>query len=391
MHKHLRFICCFMAFILLLTLIGCNNNDTISTSGDISSTTSNVSSNNISSTFSDLSSDDASSDISSVSSSVSSNNVSSSAPVVPTIDPNHPYYNVILAVSGLDGTRHGYGFGLDVDPQNRPWLAQSQQNELAQYGMTAITNDTGKIYLTFDEGYEAGYTSRILDVLKEKNCTATFFVTMHYVKAQPALVRRMINEGHVIGNHSTTHPSMPTIKVEQMIDEIMSLHNYVLENFGYEMKLFRPPTGAYSVKSLEVARLLGYRTVEWSFAYEDWDEEKQPDPTYAYNYITSKTHGGAIYLLHAVSRTNTEVIGSVIDYWRNLGYTVEAYPNISPSESTTNVPLNPPTSSEEPPTSSEEPPVSSEEPTVPEEEPPLSDKESTTSSEDINDTENENV
>ena len=208
------------------------------------STSQTSSSSSVSNNASDISS--AISEIESIiSSDVSS--ASSAAPVVSTIDPNHPYYNLIKSVSSLDGTRRGYGFGLEVDAKNRPYLAQSQQREFAKYGMTAITDDSGKIYLTFDEGYEAGYTSRILDVLKAKNCTATFFVTMYYVKSQPALVRRMINEGHVVGNHSANHPSMPTISVEKMIDEIMSLHNYVLNNFGYEMKLFRPPTGAYSI------------------------------------------------------------------------------------------------------------------------------------------------
>lgn len=255
-----------------------------------------------------------------------------SAPVVSTIDPNNPYYDILVAVDGLDRARHGYGFGIPVDANNRPKLAQENQRDYGRYGMAAITDDMSTIYLTFDEGYEAGYTAKILDVLKEKNCTATFFITMHYAKANAGLVRRMIDEGHVVGNHSVNHPDMTTISPERMIKEIMELHEYVLEHFGYEMKLFRPPTGAYSITSLEVARLLNYQTVEWSFAYEDWDTGNQPDNSFAYDYITGRTHGGAIYLLHAVSRTNAEVLGDVIDYWRNEGYTVTAYPNVGTLE-----------------------------------------------------------
>ena len=276
-----------------------------------------------------------SSDLSSEESSEPSSEASSSAvsSVVSTVDPSNPYYDVIMSVEGLDNTRHGYGFGLPVDANNRPIYAQDQQNEFGKHGMSAITDDMDTIYLTFDEGYEYGNnTTKILDVLKEKGVTATFFVTIHYVEAHPDLVRRMIDEGHVVGNHTAYHPDMTTISSERAVREIMVLHDYVFEHFGYEMKLFRPPTGAYSVKSLEIAKRLGYRTVEWSFAYEDWDTGNQPDNSFAYDYITGRTHGGAIYLLHAVSTTNAEILGDVIDYWRGEGYTVKAYPNVGTLE-----------------------------------------------------------
>ena len=304
---------------------------TVATIAGCGSQNSGVSSQETSSEVSSEASSEASSEVSSEPSSEPSSSAVSS--VVSGVDPSNPYYDLIMSVEGLDNTRHGYGFGLPVDANNRPIYAQDQQNEFGKHGMTAITDDLDTIYLTFDEGYEYGNnTSKILDVLKEKNCTATFFVTIHYVEAHPDLVRRMIDEGHVVGNHTAYHPDMTTITSDRAVREIMVLHNYVLEHFGYEMKTFRPPTGAYSVKSLEIAKRLGYQTVEWSFAYEDWDTGKQPEKEYAYNYITDRTHGGAIYLLHAVSTTNAEILGDVIDYWRGEGYTVTAFPNEGPSE-----------------------------------------------------------
>lgn len=245
---------------------------------------------------------------------------------------NDLYKKIISKTKKLDTKRIGYGFGNDVNKQNRPLLAIEQQNEYGKNGMTAITENMDTIYLTFDEGYEAGYTDDILDTLKAKKCKATFFVTLSYVKNNPKLVKRMIKEGHVIGNHSVNHYSMPTLSAKEMISEIMGLHEYMLEHYGYEMKLFRPPTGAYSEQSLEVAKLLGYRTVEWSFAYKDWDENNQPNAKESLKTIKQKTHGGAIFLLHAVSKTNSKILGDVIDYWRKQGYSVEQFPNISPDE-----------------------------------------------------------
>ncbi len=292
-----------------------------------------------SSVISDISSIISSDNSSNLSSNESSSEVSSSevsstkpAPNPDEIKPGEKYYNIYNAVKNLNNSRHGYGFGYDTNAQNRPLLAISQQNELGKYGMNAITKESGHIYLTFDEGWEAGFSGKILDVLKEKNVKATFFVTMSYVKGNQALIRRMIDEGHIIGNHSVTHPDMTTISIKKSINEIMDLHNYMVENYNYEMHLFRPPTGAYSVRSLEIARLLGYRTVEWSFAYNDWDTNAQPDKTVAYQQITNKTHGGAIYLLHAVSKTNTEILGDVIDYWTNAGYDIGPFPNIAPDQ-----------------------------------------------------------
>ncbi|MBQ8475289.1 MAG: polysaccharide deacetylase family protein, partial [Clostridia bacterium] len=173
-----------------------------------------------------------------------------------------------------------------------------------------------------DECYENGYTSTILDTLAAKGVKAVFFVTMQYCRSQPAIVQRIINEGHVLGNHSVNHYSMPTLSIDQMEYEILELHNYILNTYGYEMFLFRPPMGEFSTQSLAVTQNLGYKTVHWSFAYLDYDTANQPEYYAALDRVTGAAHSGAIYLLHAVSATNTAILGDVIDSFRNQGYTI---------------------------------------------------------------------
>lgn len=183
------------------------------------------------------------------------------------------------------------------------------------------------MYLTFDLGYENGYTSKILDTLSEKNAKGIFFATMSYCRSAPEIVSRIINEGHILGNHSVSHKSMPTLSVSEMRNEIKGLHDYIKNTYGYEMFLFRPPMGEYSVRSLAVAQSLGYKTMNWSFAYKDWDTNNQPDEASAQEKMLNDAHGGAIYLIHAVSRTNAAVLGNVIDGIRAKGFVISEYPN----------------------------------------------------------------
>ena len=228
--------------------------------------------------------------------------------------------------SVYDNTPVTWGPGHQMDSQNRPTACvQLQKKYEKDGGLFLRSAEEKKVYLTFDEGYENGYTAKILDVLKEKQCPAVFFVTMSYVKKNPNLIRRMIDEGHVVGNHSTTHPDkgMPSLTSEAMVKDITELHNYVVENFNYQMTLFRPPAGLFSERSLEIAKELGYTSVLWSFAYDDWHADKQPDPATSLSKVTSAVHPGAIPLLHAVSSTNTQILGQVIDSWRSDGYTLE--------------------------------------------------------------------
>jgi peptidoglycan-N-acetylmuramic acid deacetylase len=220
----------------------------------------------------------------------------------------------------MDTKVNGWGLGPYTDADGRPIDAVKAQNKYGKYDAYYIMPNSNTIYLTFDEGYENGYTGQILDTLKEKGVKAVFFVTMSYVKSEPKLVQRMIDEGHVVGNHSVKHKSMPTLSIDRMVKEVMDLHDYMLEHFGYEMNLFRPPMGEFSQQSLAVLQNLGYKTVEWSFAYYDYDPENQPTHEKAYNKIVDAAHGGALYLLHAVSEANTAVLGDVIDEFRNQGY-----------------------------------------------------------------------
>lgn len=325
------FICiCITAFSF-----GCtDNSDT--TSDSVNKNTSSVTSSQDAAFFAEVSEiseiseigTPVASDTGSVSSSVSSN--PSSGTAVSSNPYAIKYPQAVKAADGYDRTNIPFSFGNVVDSLNRPLNAYNQQIQYGHLGMVTLTGEENIIYLTFDEGYENGYTPKILDTLKEKNVKAVFFVTLSYVKKQPDLVRRMINEGHVVGNHSVTHPVMTTLSPEEVVEEIMGLHEYMLEHFGYEMHLFRPPTGAYSEATLAQAKALGYRTVEWSFAYADWNTDNQPDPTESKQTILKKAHDGAVYLLHAVSKTNTEILGDVIDGFRSQGYTLSLYPNTPP-------------------------------------------------------------
>ena len=222
--------------------------------------------------------------------------------------------------SSLSTEKHGYGQGVQLDGENRPIGALDFNNQYGCYNAKAITEDEGKIYLTFDQGYENGYTSQILDTLKEKNVKATFFVLQDYAEKNPELIRRMIDEGHTVGNHSVSHYCMASLSAEECREEIEGLHEYIKEEFGYEMTKFRPPMGEFSELSLAVTQDCGYETVLWSYAYADWDVDNQPSEEEAFSKLTGAVHDGAIYLLHSVSSTNTEILPDFIDAVREKGY-----------------------------------------------------------------------
>lgn len=185
-----------------------------------------------------------------------------------------------------------------------------------------IGENNQTIYLTFDEGYEYGFTESILDTLKEKNVKAVFFVTEPYAKSQPELVQRIIDEGHVLGNHSVTHPSkgLPSQSLADQKEEVMGNHEYIKENFNYEMRLFRYPTGRFSEQSLALVNNCNYTSVFWSFAYLDYDVNNQPDTAESLAKLKAKIHPGAIYLLHAESETNAKILGNFIDAAEEAGY-----------------------------------------------------------------------
>lgn len=225
-------------------------------------------------------------------------------------------------VASLDNTIQNWGQGSNVDDQNRPVGSTSYQEKYGNYNAYFIGEGDHTIYLTFDEGYECGYTPSILDTLKEKGVKAVFFITEPYAKDEPELVQRMIDEGHMVGNHSVTHPAsgLPSQTIEQQQFEIMDNHNYVKENFNYEMHLFRYPAGKFSEQSLAIMNNCNYKSVFWSFAYLDYDVNNQPDQAESLTKLLDKMHSGAIYLLHAESSTNTAILGSFIDQARSQGY-----------------------------------------------------------------------
>ena len=178
------------------------------------------------------------------------------------------------------------------------------------------------LYLTFDEGYENGHTGQILDILKEYKVPAAFFVVKPYINKEPELIKRMVAEGHIVGNHSVHHPSMAQIHDKEKFEaELKGVEEAYKELIGEDMpKYFRPPMGKYSKESLKMTKDLGYKTIFWSFAYKDWLVNNQPAENYAIKKIGNGAHPGSIMLLHAVSNTNTKVLATVIKALQDDGY-----------------------------------------------------------------------
>ncbi|PYZ92392.1 delta-lactam-biosynthetic de-N-acetylase [Salipaludibacillus keqinensis] len=197
---------------------------------------------------------------------------------------------------------------------------------IEKYGGLYIGETSEKeLYLTFDNGYENGYTAKILDVLKEKNIPATFFVTGHYLKEEEELITRMIEEGHIVGNHSFHHPSLPKVSDERLEKEIKSLEQAYEEQTGRnDMIYLRPPRGTFSERTLAKTSEMGYTNVFWSLAYKDWETDQQKGPDYAYDKIMSRIHPGAVMLLHSVSSDNAEALPRVIDELEKQGYTFKS-------------------------------------------------------------------
>ena len=207
-----------------------------------------------------------------------------------------------------------------ADNHQRPADPVSLQEKYGELDGQFIMSDEKFVCLTFDEGYENGYTPTILDTLKEKNVKAIFFVTYDFAKDNKKLIERMIDEGHVIGNHTYRHYTLDEVDEQTAAEEIEFLDKYMKENFRYRMTLFRFPKGEFSEKTLKLANELGYKSIFWSFAYADWDTENPGNPDEAFKEITEHTHNGEIMLLHAVSQTNAKILGDVIDEVRNQGY-----------------------------------------------------------------------
>lgn len=230
----------------------------------------------------------------------------------PVVDPDN--------LRGLSEKTHNHSFGVSENEQPHR-ISVENQKLYEKYGGICL-DESGKrvIYLTFDCGYENGCTDEILDTLKEKNVKAMFFLTLPNVKENPELIARMINEGHIVGNHSTTHPDFSTVSRIKMAEEISALDNYLREHFGYSSTYFRFPEGACSESALELVASIGYTSVFWSSAYADWDVNNLKGREYALETVTSRLHPGCVLLLHSVSRDNADALGEIIDYAINKGY-----------------------------------------------------------------------
>ena len=215
-------------------------------------------------------------------------------------------------------------WGLSFQKEGQAPVGNATSESLSKYNACYL-GDTDKkvIYLTFDCGYENGYTEPILDALKKHNAPAAFFIVGTMLESAPDIVRRMAAEGHIVGNHTLHHPDMSAISnqaaFQKELDGLSALYREVV---GEEMPLFyRPPQGKYSEENLKQACALGYKTVFWSLAYVDWYVNDQPTPEQAYAKLLPRIHDGAIVLLHSTSATNAAILDDLLTKWEEMGYT----------------------------------------------------------------------
>lgn len=229
--------------------------------------------------------------------------------------------------SELDSAPMGWGF---VKRKGKaPDISSKEREVMEKYDCFYMGKSEKTLYLTFDEGYENGYTSKILDVLEATHTPAAFFVTGPYLEGQTELIERMRDEGHIVGNHTVNHVNLAKSEVDTIKKEISALSDRAREKYGIEMKYMRPPEGQWSQRVLAVAQDMGYKTVLWSFAYKDWDINMQQGAAHAFDSVTPYLHDGAIILLHAVSSDNADALEDIINYAKEKGYTFKSLDELS--------------------------------------------------------------
>ena len=214
-------------------------------------------------------------------------------------------------------------WGLSFRQEGAPPIGTAGKDQLAQYDAAYIGDTTQKVlYLTFDAGYENGCTEKILDTLKKHEVKAAFFLVGNYIEKNADLVRRMVAEGHTVGNHTMHHPDMSAISDQSAFaKELQDLESLYKETTGEEMaRFYRPPQGVYSEDNLRMAKELGYKTVFWSLAYVDWNNDAQPTKEQAFAKLLPRTHPGAVVLLHSTSKTNAEILDELLTKWKEEGY-----------------------------------------------------------------------
>ena len=218
-------------------------------------------------------------------------------------------------------------WGLSFQQEGEPPVANVSADELAKYNAYyAEITDEKVLYLTFDAGYENGHTADILDALKKHHAPATFFVVGNYITSEPELIKRMVEEGHTVGNHTYSHPDMSKIStVDAFSKELTDVEKLYQEITGQPMKkYYRPPQGKYSESNLQMAMDMGYKTFFWSLAYVDWYENAQPTHEEAFEKLLGRIHPGAIVLLHSTSATNAEILDELLTKWEEMGYTFKS-------------------------------------------------------------------
>ena len=213
-------------------------------------------------------------------------------------------------------------WGLSFQTEGQAPLGPAGPELLAQYDAVYVgSGDEKVIYLTFDAGYENGCTAKILDILKSHKVPAAFFLVGDYMERNPDLVRRMAEEGHIVGNHTMNHPDKRGMTGDAFQREITGLEQLYRDITGKELpKYYRPPQGLYSQENLRAAKDLGYKTVFWSLAYVDWNNDSQPTAEYAFSKLLPRTHNGAVVLLHSTSKTNAAILDELLTRWKDMGY-----------------------------------------------------------------------
>ena len=214
-------------------------------------------------------------------------------------------------------------WGLSFRQEGAPPVGNADRQQLRQYDAAYLGDPSKKVlYLTFDAGYENGSTEKILDILKEQQVPAAFFLVGNYIEKNADLVRRMEAEGHIVGNHTMHHKDMSKLTDEAAFaKELQDLETLYQETVGKPMpKYYRPPQGIYSEENLRLAQKLGYKTVFWSLAYVDWNNDSQPTREQAFKKLLPRTHPGAVILLHSTSKTNAEILEELIEKWKSEGY-----------------------------------------------------------------------
>ena len=231
---------------------------------------------------------------------------------------------ITVAIGVFSGSALETGsWGLSFRQEGAAPIGNAGVDQLKRYD-AAYIGDTGEkvLYLTFDAGYENGCTEKILDTLKKHQVSAAFFLVGNYIQRNADLVRRMVEEGHIVGNHTMHHYDMSKISdKETFAKELQDLEALYKETTGQELpKYYRPPQGIYSEENLKMAQELGYKTVFWSLAYVDWNNDAQPTAGEAFAKLLPRTHSGAVVLLHSTSKTNAEILDELLTKWEEEGY-----------------------------------------------------------------------